>query len=208
MTISPPRWHETLSGSLDETFKISELTEKFNITVSSEDLQEYRDAVFSMTEVEKIKTWISSISELATIQLDILKENLGKEEAVRRSQERLYALSAEGEEASVESQKEASDIMNQFSSSTVWSKAKELSSQAKWVINEWVETVKAWGFMIMLENTEKKWGFLGFLAGLLLSVMKIFGMWNKVGELKGKISEKLSNLRKMNEVAKEKRYVW
>jgi len=85
----PQTWVETFNDSIEQKFKITELKEKFDIQVSQEELLEYTNALFTMKEVQKIKAWISSVSELAKAKLDILNQEFIATEQVKKAQQKL-----------------------------------------------------------------------------------------------------------------------
>jgi len=181
----PQTWAETFNDSIEQKFKITELKEKFDIQVSQEELLEYTNALFTMKEVQKIKAWISSVSELAKAKLDILNQEFIATEQVRKTQQRLNKRIQNWVEEAKQSGEKAEGALNSWlemvnetsesiSDSDAWKKVKQLWDQTKNAINKWAETVKELGFLGVLENAKKNWGFWWMMAWFLLGILKMF----------------------------------
>jgi len=56
--------------NLMETYKVSELKEKFNIELTAEEIKEYKDTILSISEIEKIRTNQATVWELVKLKLD------------------------------------------------------------------------------------------------------------------------------------------
>ncbi len=195
----PQTWAETFNDSIEQKFKITELKEKFDIQVSQEELLEYTNALFTMKEVQKIKAWISSVSELAKAKLDILNQEFIATEQVRKTQQRLNKRIQNWVEEAKQSGEKAEGALNSWlemvnetsesiSDSDAWKKVKQLWDQTKNAINKWAETVKELGFLGVLENAKKNWGFWWMMAWFLLGILKMFWMTSKVEDIKEKLS--------------------
>ena len=194
----PQTWVETFNDSIEQKFKITELKEKFDIQVSQEELLEYTNALFTMKEVQKIKAWISSVSELAKAKLDILNQEFIATEQVRKTQQRLNKRIQNWVEEAKQSGEKAEGALNSWlemvnetsesiSDSDAWKKVKQLWDQTKNAINKWAETVKELGFLGVLENAKKNWGFWWMMAWFLLGILKMFWIGSKVEEMKEKL---------------------
>ncbi len=149
MNPNPKSNIENFSNTIEEKFKITELEEKFSIKVSPEDLKKYKDAIFSKKEVEKIQTWVASISELAKTKLAILKEKARRQEQVKKSQEFLKNTLKKSKEESNKAAEKITKAIEELGNSEITKDTKE-----KWaeLTKKTKETVKK-----VAKNIEKSW---------------------------------------------------
>ena len=64
---------ETIIWTPEEQVRVSNLEERFQIPVSPDDLRNYWDALLNMNEVDRIRQWLSTVSEIARLKLDLLE---------------------------------------------------------------------------------------------------------------------------------------
>ena len=71
----PKSWVETFSDSMAEEYKISELPEKFGIHVSKEEIKDYWEAFLNIKEIQSIKEWTKTVTQLWLEKLKLYIDN-------------------------------------------------------------------------------------------------------------------------------------
>lgn len=193
---------ETFTESVQEKFKITDLKQKFDIQVTTQQLQEYKDMLFDMKEVQKIKEKSFTIWEIIKNKSKLYRENIQASKNVQKSQEYLAKQIKRWEIEAEKWVESAEQTLEELKDTDVWKKAKKLWKDTKLAIKKWVETVKSWWFMLSLEKAKESWGILGFLAWLLLSLLGILGLWKKAEILKNKLNPE--EIRKTREAIAKK----
>jgi len=187
---------ETPSQTNSESiFKITELQEKFQIKVSDEELEKYKDAIFSMKEIQKIKDWKDTVSEIASVNLENLKKKFENwKSSVESSLKRSSEIRAAGEEEAKESLEKVSDEMEWLDENKTVTKAKEKVTELKDKAIDLKDDLSVDWIMLSLEKIEKEGWFLWFLVGILLWIMRIFWYKNKLEDTKEKVESTIKNL--------------
>ena len=183
---TPSQWN-TL-----ETFKVSELNEKFKIKVTPEELKEYGDIILNISEIWKIKEWNSTITQLWLEKLKLTmdntsetiseyKKNIKPKEMLETSNNWLNEISDKLDNAFNNAQTETQEALKDWTK-----KAWELVEKAK---KTWY-TAQLWEALhdafSKLKNFDIFWALISFFKWLFWMFVwkeEVEKAWDKAKEI-------------------------
>ncbi|MDD3793324.1 MAG: hypothetical protein PHI37_00735 [Candidatus Gracilibacteria bacterium] len=166
------------------TKKVSEIKDAI---LSEEQREKYKDVILNMEQVEKLKQGKLTIEELTKLQMEQLRKTMSY------SPEKLKSALKQGNEDAIESAKKAEEAFEDATGNlegNVKAKVEDIKDKAQELKDDFSKE----GILLSLEKIEKEGGIIGFLVGILLGIMRIFGYKNQLGEAAEKVEGAIKDL--------------